>query len=380
MPTNDEIKKELLFNFQNGYTASTGKPLQVDNRSLKDDPFLDAFIAVGSILSNKEEVISGLAKLETAMTLTYKLSNKSTIPEYTKKSPTEQVKDLANYYSTQNGSGKTTKDEGMKGLLSRALGEVEQAHKINGGVATLFGNIQPEAFVNQLLKKRRPFKDPGPGGTHGEYTHRIQWFIVCTSKYFQSYTAGDVYEQVGKWFFSNVKNKDKQKEKQGENLSMWDALVDRYGGTTNQFPNDAALETMDFRNPNNLHPWMQGNTDDQSNKFPILNAYLKARELKRTEEPMTADYVSKKLYGIEYKTLLQQERDNLNGRAPTAKTMPRVFAIAQHLAGGHGKANVIIDSEVIRPDAIPGYGIVDRSDFHKNRWWVRAKTRFTSWQ
>jgi len=49
MPTNDEIKKELLFNFQNGYTASTGKPLQVDNRSLKDDPFLDAFIAVGSI-------------------------------------------------------------------------------------------------------------------------------------------------------------------------------------------------------------------------------------------------------------------------------------------------------------------------------------------
>ena len=48
-----------------------------------------------------------------------------------------------------------------------------------------------------------------------------------------------------------------------------------------------------------------------NNKFPILNAYLKARELKRTEEPMAADYISKKLYGMEYKTLLQQEKDNL---------------------------------------------------------------------
>ena len=36
MPTDDEIRHELIQYFQDKYTTSDGKPLEVDNRSLKD--------------------------------------------------------------------------------------------------------------------------------------------------------------------------------------------------------------------------------------------------------------------------------------------------------------------------------------------------------
>jgi hypothetical protein len=172
--------------------------------------------------------------------------------------------------------------------------------------------------------------------------------------------VGAVYEQIGKWFFPKVKGPH---GKVVENLSMSDALVDRSDTGANIFTNDSALKEMDFRNPNNLHPWMLNAT--QADNFPILHAYLTARAEKR-KSPTAQDYISRKLYGMSYEKLYQEEY----GPGKKPEEMSRLWAVAHHLCGGQGKASIERKGgDPIQMDGDPKYGngIVARKDFDKNR-------------
>jgi hypothetical protein len=59
----------------------------------------------------------------------------------------------------QKGGIQKPKDLGS--LLAKASEAMERAHKFSGTPATITANVAPQAFVDELLKQRRPFKDPG---------------------------------------------------------------------------------------------------------------------------------------------------------------------------------------------------------------------------
>jgi hypothetical protein len=314
-----QVSDELLRDFQATWCLPDLNPLSVNGNTLGKDPFLKAFAAIGAILTDPEEVTNGLRRLETAMLSHIPVSSLAKLVGYAKKSSEKQAQDLIEYYQ----KGGTQKPKGLGSLLAKALEAAERAYKISGTPATITANVAPQTFVDELLKQRRPFKDPGAGVEHGEYTHRIQWFIVCTSSDYTDNcdkTPGDVYEHIGKWFFPAVTNT--KTEAPVSNLSMWDALVDRAGAPANQFPDEGKL---DFRNPNKFHPWMLGNEAQGEKNFPILYAYLSARAKKRKEiDPV--EYLSQKLYGKSYVELFNEEYDKNKSLAQ----MPRLVRIAQN--------------------------------------------------
>jgi Family of unknown function (DUF5636) len=221
--------------------------------------------------------------------------------------------------------------------------------------------------VDELLKKRRPFKDPGAGAEHGEYTHRIQWFVVCTSSIYTDNCdrpPGDVYEHIGRWFFPNVKNKKSTTDADRSNLSMWDALVDRAGLPFNQFPYDGDL---DFRNPNKFHPWMLGKEAQGDKNFPILYAYLTARFNKRPKI-YPQDYLSRKLYGKSYAELFEEEYS----KDKNVDQMPRLLRIAQNTADSEETYIMSPDGDLIfaKVSRGKGTGITTRDQF-----FVKKKNR-----
>jgi hypothetical protein len=66
----------------------------------------------------------------------------------------------------------------QKKSLGKALLEVEQKYGINlRGIPIYTGQLKPEEFAEMSAKAVIP-KDIGVPPSHGEFTHRIQWFVV----------------------------------------------------------------------------------------------------------------------------------------------------------------------------------------------------------
>ncbi|HZI11167.1 MAG TPA: LirA/MavJ family T4SS effector, partial [Myxococcus sp.] len=105
-------------------------------------------------------------------------------------------------------------------LLSEELAENErewgfQLGDVNGHPkAHLIGPLNGNQFRAQLVNKR-PFKDPTIVSDHGEFTHRIQWYLAATAEFFENPVA-DVYQAVGTVLWQ-----------QDPRYGLWDFLCDR---------------------------------------------------------------------------------------------------------------------------------------------------------
>jgi hypothetical protein len=60
-------------------------------------------------------------------------------------------------------------------------------------LATITANVAPQAFVDELLKKRRPFKDPGAGVEHGEYTLGPSNGRICLKLTFENGNSVQIF-------------------------------------------------------------------------------------------------------------------------------------------------------------------------------------------
>ena len=324
------VNQELVDAFDHSWALpQTGNPLTVDGKRLIEDPFLNAFSVIGSILTDPTEVMNGLRRLETVVLSQVPISSKVALQPYMVKDPKSQADDLIKYY---RGVGGVAKPKDLGSLVTKALEETEKAYEIKGIPATLTANILPQDFVDELLKKRRPFKDPGAGIEHGECTHRIQWFIVCTSPFYKAnckHSPGAVYERIGHWFFPEVRTTGAAITI--SNISMWDALVDRFGPPVNQFP---SRDDEDFGNSNKLHPWMLNKAKGESN-FPLLHAYLTARAQKRVKIELR-EYLAQKVYGQSY--------IDLCGEFRRTKDMTKLIYIAQNAAQGADIVHVMLEN------------------------------------
>jgi hypothetical protein len=85
--------------------------------------------------------------------------------------------------------------EKRQGFNAGPASHEQMAERVSGGAANsdehapaapigdkppvLIGFVEPDVFVNFLIKYGYQWVDPGAGVDHGEFTHRIQWYLIA---------------------------------------------------------------------------------------------------------------------------------------------------------------------------------------------------------
>src|SRR5262249_25977716 len=114
---------------------------------------------------------------------------------------------------------------------------------------------------------------------HGEYTHRIQWYLAITQGKLCTKPVSDLFIRVNDF---------------GTFPNLWDLLFDR--GTAESSNLIKAVATSDYRCPEYFTDYLT--SDGAVAKFPLLCSFLKCRREKRTAkedpyDPLT--YLARKL-------------------------------------------------------------------------------------
>lgn len=140
---------------------------------------------------------------------------------------------------------------------------------------TALRSLSPDEFGSHLSKATL-IKDPGAGTTHGEYTHRIQWYLINAAKCLTPDDANTLLRAMGDKVFLAERKNDNQVAN-----GLWDCLFDRL--TRSQRRSFYAVNNKDFRCPEYFNSWMT----EQGDQFPFLSEYLSNRTNKRDRESIT---------------------------------------------------------------------------------------------
>jgi hypothetical protein len=174
--------------------------------------------------------------------------------------------------------------------------------------------LKADQFRTQL-QELRPFKDPTIGPDHGEYTHRLQWYLIAEANVVAK--PADVYKHLGlvPWQGSVF-------TKNGvTNFGLWDALVDRQPvgapGLPSPFP-FYKNNNFDFRCPEALLTWLL--QPQQLQTYPLLSGFLGARKAKRAyvqnnttyDDPVAEHYIALKLFGKPYTSLNDTDKGTVD--------------------------------------------------------------------
>ncbi len=175
-------------------------------------------------------------------------------------------------------------------LLSSALGAWEKANGFevppDDKTDILFGN--PGKLFNEQLGKGRAFKDLGAGPEHGEFSHRIQWFLIGHGLKIEN--TGNVYKDIKRWISKEAL--PALNGGVGGRRYLWEYLFDRDGVPSNANSVAFKAESDDFRGPSNLNHYLRG--EAVAPRYPLLNRSLRERFAKRKLNGPTIDYLLKK--------------------------------------------------------------------------------------
>jgi hypothetical protein len=263
----DEIRKELT-------DAFDAKGVKVNDALLSASPHFEDYVRMGYYLSYgpREPVIrKALIDLDAAMTSRI---NKTFFAEYRALKHFDQQKTAYTGKSAQ-----PEKDRDFSKLLTASLDEFERNHgfvivgdRPPNYAGFVFGNVFKES-----LALKQHWKDVGAGAEHGEYTHRLQWYILIKAGAVRTTPANQeatVFASIAPW----------QKGK----TNLWTFVFD-------QMAKDPSIggDKYDFRSPENLNLWLVG---DASPEFcPVLRAFLRTRMAKRQFTNDMQKYLAKKL-------------------------------------------------------------------------------------
>jgi hypothetical protein len=173
-------------------------------------------------------------------------------------------------------------------VLSGFLTEFEATHKFNEGghtfesknkdgltveltatdqkAVTLPGFAAPEVFRAHLLAKARHFKDPTVGTMHGEFSHRIQWYIVCEYARLTNqldHSPADIFKACARPVFV------------GKKTTVWDIVLEGSYGVKD-FRKPERITEFFLRAVNPTHP--------QHKRLWFLAALTEGRYAKREIE------------------------------------------------------------------------------------------------
>ena len=248
-------------------------------------PFRTDFERIERYLKNEVFVKSKLDDLEREMWLELERRDIPLLQQIRDVPITGRQDGLKKYFSTSPKSEflidpARRKRSVYKGLLSAVLRRTEQDNGF-GEVSYAWG-IGSEPFLNNL-RARRPLKDYSADiDTHGEYTHRIQWWIVCNHIQYPSHRNAELYAQcaafsntfdtrIGPTSEDNRNSNNDQPRNDGRCLYLWDYLFDSATNTTGVHPVIAGGTS-----PINVFRWCR------EDRYPLLSAFLKYRVAKAT--------------------------------------------------------------------------------------------------
>lgn len=266
--TTDQVGEELVRAFDG---------FKVNGKTIEQSGYFREYLKIGSTLSDPKGVLAAVGHLDYSMVKVLidrmKASGRKDV-ELPQKVFREREQTLQKHF--QQGKAKVNKenypgkDPIYKGLLDAALWKEEEKAGFKRANDYMWSGLSAEMFLNNLRTKR-PFKDYGAAIQHGEYTHRIQWYILSRTVFDSKDTAAEVYASIADWYYDQGKN--------DKNPSLWDALFDRADNTS--FRNNAE---DDFRSPLKLNTFLR----KDSLATPILTAYLHKRFVKRSAQEAEA--------------------------------------------------------------------------------------------
>lgn len=247
----DAVGKELIDKFKGTVTP------------IAENQYFDDFTAIGSLLTDMQVVTAALAELELSM------RSRVTPMRGLEGSDDDMRIASAEYYFMRQPED--TDVVPQKHLLRDSLRELETRYGFTSQVPRpriLTRELKPTEF-RAMIRSATHWKDSGVLWQHGEYTHRIQWYIIIHSNRLANTPALVFAETANVVDPMFVTPRD-----------VWQALVDRQvAGSGATFT--ATLAT-DFRCPENLNLWLINTAQG----FPVLKAALGARARKRSGNPL----------------------------------------------------------------------------------------------
>lgn len=303
---------------------------RVKGVTIGESPFFERFKQIGAVLTHKPLVLEAVEQLDRDMVLIlmarskmwdddaeFKLQ-KQAAEYFQKRGP--QYKDALGSAGGGSASASVTststpdhiakykkqKDPRYSHLLDEALRAEEKRGGFADAVDYITNGLTSTTFLASLRLKR-PFKDYGALPNHGEYTHRIQWYIVSKLVFNSQTQTSDAFAAIADW---EVKRPDR-----GEYVSppynIWDVLFDR--GPDTDF---AMTGPDDFRSAAALNLWLCDAVVQQ--RAPVLSAFLRTRLAKRKAQAEThVDFyagagASLKLCNKFYSQLSNEEADKVS--------------------------------------------------------------------
>lgn len=223
----------------------------------------------------------------------------------------EALRTARGYWQGRN-QGTQAKDQNFSHLLTTVLTKMEDAEGfsfrtwLNKKAQLYVSVIDPTVFRSQLASGYH-WKDPGVPGSHGEFTHRIQWYLICKSGILGARgTAADVFKRTAQYVVQLMPAVNGATE-----TDLWQALCDRdrYNGA--QSIAFRADSTLDFRCPEHFNEYMTNSLSYAT--YPVLRSFLVARFQKRQNfDPQ--EYVAAKLFQKPYASLNRNEKATVLGQ------------------------------------------------------------------
>jgi hypothetical protein len=279
-----EKEKNTLRNKLGWTDPSQEQKVPFEDFSAKGTHFRDEVIRVGEYLMEPDQVANGLAVLNGEMVEALRTAN---------------LCEAITFYDTRRAaydktksSGKEEKKTEYRKLLVNVLKKWETRggfqHDGSDKVKVFLKLLPNETFVEQS-EKRAHFKDL-VDPKHGDLSHRIQWYLV--SRFVELRRKPN--ELVNLFVDCNtIRLKDGL---------LWDYLFERNQDREPYIQNTEE----DCRRAEGLNHFIMN--DKRSKQWPLLAAYLGARNAKRQALTSNAeqqkDYLARKLYQVSsYKEL-----------------------------------------------------------------------------
>jgi len=271
---------------------------------IANSTYFEDFARIGSYLSDPQQYRHGLELLHADMETRFAENLKPYVRGIRKKFPqldeTLLRAKLAGIYidiakkRTGIDRSRTTLRTIAIRAFSKILSDSLKANELKNGFHLGASDQKPDILIgfpevvngkiefNNFLREKKVFKDLSAGKEHGEFSHRIQWYLISKLGTL-AHPVADIYSRLPP--FRTPKTHTRS-------FYLWESLVDRDGVVPNApiIPFKTQEET-DFRAPSNLNRCLcKGNVFPQ---FDLLIAVLNERWDRRDDYMMDA-YLGKK--------------------------------------------------------------------------------------
>lgn len=175
------------------------------------------------------------------------------------------------------------------------------------------GFVKREPFLD-TIRTGRHWKDVGASPLHGEYAHRLQWYVIANAGVVEKNKVGELYRFIGQF-----RDESKRADRLGQK-DLWPRLCDRPRADFTSGGVGGASSAGDFRAPEHFTSHLLN-----AAAYPILSAFVKARYEKRLagmgsetdfpSETSMRQYTARKLFGKPFNALETNEKEIVVGLA-----------------------------------------------------------------